>query len=310
MTVSRSPLNLAALATVALPGFTPVGAQPTTGPPGTDAALVQDSHRRHWLVLAPQHGAAGAALEAEAALLKHLKELSDSGTLSFDVLDPKGWAPLEEGGNACIYTAPSGDVLDFSRIEPRSRLARNLGRMLGAIHEIPHSTPEDLGFATYDSEEYRARRLVELDEAARTAHIPTRLLRRWEQALENVALWKFSPVVSHNDLAAEQVLVDGDSITTVLGWSQCQVADPADDLAWLLAALPDDTIDTVIESYALARQEEPDPHLQTRALLAGELAVARWLMHGVRADDEEIIKDAVHMLQELDADVADTPLTK
>jgi len=33
-------------------------------------------------------------------------------------------------------------------------------------------------------------------------------------------------------------------------------------------------------------------------------------MHGVRADDEEIIKDAVHMLQELDADVADTPLTK
>src|SRR5699024_7204721 len=48
MTVSRSPLNLAALATVALPGFTPVGAQPTTGPPGTDAALVQDSHRHRW----------------------------------------------------------------------------------------------------------------------------------------------------------------------------------------------------------------------------------------------------------------------
>src|SRR5699024_11369882 len=73
-------------------------------------------------------------------LLHHLTSTLFPYTPLFrSVLDPKGWAPLEEGGNACIYTAPSGDVLDFSRIEPRSRLARNLGRMLGAIHEIPRS---------------------------------------------------------------------------------------------------------------------------------------------------------------------------
>src|SRR5450756_3087353 len=49
----------------------------------------------------------------------------------------------------------------------------------------------------------------------------------------------------------------------------------------------------------MRRSELRDPHLADRALLAGELALARWLLHGVRFEDEAIVEDATAMLVEL-----------
>lgn len=301
--MSRSPLTLAALATVAIPTLAPVDAQPAAGPPNTDAARIVDESGQVWLIIAPRTLAAGAALDAEAALLEVLKSEIATQKLSFNVLEPSGWAQLPEGGRACVYRAPRGRALDYGEIHSRGKLARELGAVIGQIHELNPKIADNLGLPNYDAEDYRTRCLVELDEAARTSHIPARLLRRWEGALENVALWRFSPVLTHGDLAPEQVLVNQGKPTTVLGWSQASVADPAADLAWLISALEQEITDTVIEAYALARSEEPDKYLVSRAALAGEFAVARWLLHGTRTQDDAVVFDAVQMLQELDADL-------
>lgn len=301
--MSRSPLTLAALATAALPTLTPVEARAAAGPPDTDAAHVVDDSGRSWLIIAPQTLAAGAALDAEAALLEALRGEIASKNLAFNVLEPSGWAPLPEGGRACVYQAPRGRALDPGRLEPRGSLARNLGTAIGQIHELNPKIAEDLGLPSYDSEDYRTRCLVELDEAARTGHVPPRLLRRWEGALENVALWRFSTTVTHGDLAPEQLLMHEDQVTMVLGWSQTSIADPAADLAWLIASLEQDITDTIIESYALTRSEEPDKYLAARATLAGEFAVARWLLHGTRNSDDSVVSDAAQMLRELDGDL-------
>lgn len=301
--MSRSPLTLAALATAAHQDLAPVDARPIAGPLGTDAAQIVDDAGRVWLFIAPQHAAAGAALDAEAALIERLQHEIGAERLPFAVLEPVGWATLPEGGRGCLYRAPRGRIMHYGMLEPRGQFARNLGAAIGRIHELNPKIADELGLPSYDSEDYRTRCLVELDEAARTGHVPTQLLRRWERAFENVALWRFSTVLTHGDLAAEQVLVQDNQIATILGWNQASVADPATDLAWLLTALPADTADTIIEAYALTRSEEPDKHLQTRAILAGEFAVARWLLHGVRAEDNQVLSDAVQMLRELDTDL-------
>jgi hypothetical protein len=62
-----------------------------------------------------------------------------------------------------------------------------------------------------------------------------------------------------------------------------------------------------MEAYQLRRTELTDPHLAERALLAGELALARWLLYGVRAGDDEVIADAVQMLDELDEATREVP---
>jgi macrolide phosphotransferase len=148
-----------------------------------------------------------------------------------------------------------------------------------------------------------------VDEAAKTGKVPASLLRRWENALENVAIWRFSPTVVHGDLTADHVLTGGSEVTGILGWSEAKVADPADDLAWLLVAAPPDAVDSIMEAYALRRTEFSDPHLTERGHLAGELALARWLLHGVRSENEEIVDDAVAMLADLEEYTAGALIT-
>ena len=296
----RSPLALAALATVAVPGFDAREVRAAAAAGDDDVALVTDGQRRHWVVRAPRNAAAGAALEAELVLLTALGDQVDAGKLPFDVPRVAGAAPLEEGGRVVVHRELPGRPVDLERVAPGPGVAASLGRSIAALHELPVALVEDAGLPVYDAATYRARRLAEVDEAARTGRVPATLLRRWEERLEDVAVWKFAPVVVHGDLSADHVLVADGAVTGVTSWGEAKVADPADDLAWLLVAAPQDSVDSIMEAYQLRRTELLDPHLVDRALLAGELALARWLLYGVRTNDPDIIDDAVAMLVDLD----------
>lgn len=298
----RSPLSLAALATVAIPGLDAFDVRrPANGGGDFDVAVVIDSKGQRWVVRAPVRPAAGAALEAETALLELLAEQVAAGRVPFTAPRPEGFAHLPEGGRAVVHREVPGRPLRIEALRPGPGLAASLGRALAALHELPVEMVESAGLPTYDAVAYRTRRLAEVDEAARTGKVPPALLRRWEERLEDVAMWRFQPTVVHGDLSAEHVLTDGDAVTGVLAWGDTQVADPADDLAWLVVTAPEDAVESILEAYQLRRTELTDPHLLDRALLAGELALARWLLYGVRSGDESIVADAVQMLEELDA---------
>ena len=298
----RSPLALAALATVAVPGLDAFDVR-RPAQPGSDfdTAVVIDGHRNRWVVRAPQHAAAGASLEAEVVLLSMLAAETESGRLPFAVPVPVGFAHLPEGGRAAVHAEIPGEQLRLEHLAPGPGLAAALGRAIAAVHELPTSLVENAGLPAYSAGEYRQRRQAEVDEAARTGKVPPALLRRWEERLEDVALWRFRPTVVHGDLTSDRVLVHGSTVTGILHWGDACVADPADDLAWLLVAAAPDAMDSIMEAYQMRRTELTDPHLTERALLAGELALARWLLYGVRTHDTEIIDDAVSMLEDLDA---------
>jgi macrolide phosphotransferase len=299
--VPRSPLALAALATVAIPGLDAYDVRrPANAGGDFDVAVVIDATSHRWVVRAPVRPAAGAALEAETALLELLAEHVAAGRVPFTAPRPAGFAHLPEGGRAVVHREVPGRPLHIEALRPGPGLSASLGRALAALHELPVDLVESAGLPVYDAAAYRARRLAEVDEAAHTGKVPPALLRRWEERLEDVAMWRFQPTVVHGDLSAEHVLTDGDTVTGILAWGDTQVADPADDLAWLVVAAPEDAVESILEAYQLRRTELTDPHLLDRALLAGELALARWLLYGVRSRDESVVADAVQMLEELD----------
>ncbi|WP_402464105.1 phosphotransferase [Isoptericola aurantiacus] len=296
----RSPLALAALSTAAVPGLDARSVHPEDLPGDYDVAIVTTGEGEEWMVRAPATALAGAALEAEIELLESLHLYVEAGVLPFSVPRMAGSALLPEGGRAVVHRRLTGSPLDVSALRPGPGLAADLGRTLAAVHELPVAVVEACGLPSYTAAEYRERRLVELDEAAATRRVPATLLRRWETALEDVGLWRFQPVVVHGDLAPDQVLVTGQRVTSLAGWSEARVADPADDLAWLLAAAPPDCVDAIMEAYQLRRTEITDPRLVDRALLVGELALARWLLHGVRRRLPDVVADAESMLADLD----------
>ncbi len=299
--VPRSPLALAALATVAVPGLDAYDVRrPLEGGSEYDVALVTDAEQRHWVVRAPADAAAGAALEAEVVLLGALAAQVDAGTLPFEVPRPAGFAHLDEGGRAVVHRLVPGRPLRLEELTAGPGLSAGLGRALGALHQLPTSIVENAGRPVYDAPTYRQRRQAEVDEAAKTGKVPNGLLRRWEKKLEDVRLWRFQPTVVHGDLTASHVLVHDGDVSGILDWGDAMVADPADDLAWLLVAAPPDAVESILEAYLLRRTELTDPFLTDRALLAGELALARWLLYGVRSGQQDVVDDAFAMLLDLD----------
>ncbi len=305
--MARSPLVLAALADATVPGLLPVSAHGTTEPGDDfDTAVVVDDRDRHWVVRAPATSQAGLLLEAELSLLTALRH--ERHDLPFAVPDPRTTIDLPTGGRAVVYPFLPGSPLHPGDLAPGPGLAASLGRALAAIHELPTEIGVDQGLPTYTAEEYRNRRLLELDQAASSGKVPAALLTRWEKALEDVGRWRFTPTLVHGDLVAEHVLVHEDAVRGILDWGDAKVADPADDLAWLAVGADEPALDSVVEAYSMARRIEPDRHLVVRARLAGELAIARWLMHGVHTDDPDIVADAEQMLDDLHKDVADSLL--
>ena len=299
---------LAALASAAVRGLDPVRVrQPEVPAVDFDVAVVEDTQRRRWVVRAPRKAAAGAAMESEVRLLAALADRERSG-IPFAVPVVAGSVALPEGGRAVVYPFLDGVPLHPGELQPGPGLAAALGRALAALHDAPHSVVEDAGLPVYEAGEYRERRLAELDRAASTGHVPARLLARWEKVLEDVGRWRFHPAVIHGDLVAEHVLVDDATVVGILDWPEAKVADPADDLAWVAVGADTAALDSVLEAYAVTRREQPDRHLHVRARLAGELALTRWLLHGVTTDDDAVVQDAVQMLRDLDTDVGEEPL--
>ena len=185
------------------------------------------------------------------------------------------------------------------------QLAREIGVALAAIHDLPHALVSNADLPSYTPNEFRQRRLNELDQAATTGKIPPSLLRRWEHALEDVSLWRFNPCVVHGDLHEDNLLVDGHRVTAVTGWTDLRIGDPADDFAWLVASNEQDFVDTVLSSYTESRRDAPDKHLLRRAALSAEFALAQYLVKGIAAGDDAMISEAEGMLETLASDIAE-----
>ena len=295
----KSPLALAALATVALPGLDVWHAFPIRSADGYQAAVAVDSESRQWVVRLPRTAAAGATLEAEVAFLQRLEPAVDSGELPFVVPRVAGSAPLIGGGRAIVYPRVTGNQLRLEAMRPGPGAAASLGRAIAALHSLPLTLVEACGLPVYSAQQHRERRLAELDEAAGTGAIPAPLLRRWESALENVALWRFRPVITHSQLSADSIIMAHGQVSGIVDWDAVQGGDPAEDLAWLVAGAPADCVESIVEAYHMRVTESADRHLLDRATFASEFALAQWLLHGVRTRSSEVVDDARVMIADL-----------
>jgi len=301
--VPRSPLFLAALASAAVPGLDPVSAEGvhSAADASFEVAFVTDRQERRWVVKAPRNQAAGAELEAVGMLGPLLARRLE---VAMPVV--RGTVAVPEG-RAIVYLRLPGRPLDFGAV-PSGAIARAMGRALAQIHNLEHAVLEEAGRPTYDAEAHRRRQLSELDRAAATGHVPTNLLTRWEQRLEDISLWRFAPTAVHGSFVGDNVLVsfddDDDSETGavrgVLGWEHSRVGDPADDFADLVSRAGPDTIDAVLRAYTQSRVERPDGNLLARARLAAEMTPMQVLLRALGAGAIQVVEQKADELRELE----------
>ncbi len=319
VTVTRSDLALAGIACAAVPGMQPVsvrevrrGGDPSGEPPTHQTAIVEDSTGRTWVVRVPLSAVAGAELERNEALVSQLGK-----HLPFKVPSAAGFASLApHEGRAAVYPYVEGSALNIHRIPSGAGLASAVGRAIAAVHNIPTYVFEEYAVPVFDAESHRARRTAELDRAAATGLVPTGLLARWEQAFEADRLWDFAATCVHGSLDGWAFLVafaDDDAasgrVVALTHWDIAAVTDPAQDFAVLVDQLPPPALDSVLESYSLARSTRPDPYLISRARLAAEMRLINGLAQAATTGDEPLVQNRVDELRKLDRlTAADTSL--
>ncbi|WP_309080069.1 phosphotransferase [Zhihengliuella sp.] len=298
-------MELAAIATAAVPGLSPVGvAALADDADDFDSALVRDSQNNQWRIRAPRHDEASMRLETELAALRSFTP-AVRAALPFRI--PSIAGTVRQGPlRTFVYNHLDGFAVPLDElIAAGGTTAANIGRAIAAIHSLPEEVVDRADLPVYSADQFRQRRLNELDQAATTGKIPSRLLRRWEHALEDVGLWRFNPTVVHGDLHEDHLLVKGSSVTAVTGWTDLRIGDPADDLAWLAAASEPSFSDAVVEAYVAERGEKSDPHIMRRAALAAEFALAQWLSKALAGGEQARVHEAEQMLIDLDQDIAE-----
>ncbi|WP_231713052.1 phosphotransferase [Arthrobacter sp. zg-Y769] len=296
-------MELAAMASAAVPGLTPTG---VAGSPDDaadfDAALLIDDAGRRWRVRSPKHLEASMRLETELLVLRTFVP-AVRAELPFALPYVAGTV---RQGELCtfVYSHLPGATRSIDELMTSGRsVGAEIGRAMAAIHAIPRELVTSADLPSYSANEFRQRRLNELDQAATTGKIPSVLLRRWEHALEDVSLWRFKPTVVHGDLHEDNILLTGERVSAVTGWTDLRVGDPADDFAWLIAANDPRFTETVHSAYLAASTDPEDPHLIRRAALSAEFALAQWLVRGVAAENSTMVDEAVEMLGTLEEDV-------
>ncbi|WP_411373768.1 phosphotransferase [Arthrobacter sp. MPF02] len=301
----RKPIELAAVATAAVPGLTPTAVSSAPDDPADfDSALLLDSEGKRWRVRSPRHAEASARLETEFLVLR---AFAPGIRAELPFLMPTVAGSVRLGTlSTFVYSHLAGSTRSVEELtagpEP---LAREIGVALAAVHDLPRSLVSNADLPSYTPNEFRQRRLNELDQAATTGKIPPSLLVRWEHALEDVSLWRFNPSVVHGDLHEDNILVEGQRVTAVTGWTDLRIGDPADDFAWLVASNEQDFVDAVLAGYTASRRDTPDSHLLRRAALSAEFALAQYLVKGIAAGDSAMVAEAEGMLETLAGDIAE-----
>ncbi len=299
--MTGSPLTLAASVSAALPEAAIVSAAAlTTGEGGRyDSAVVGLDDGSYVVVRAPVDASAASDLATEALALRALTP-GARALLPFTAPRPLGEVALPEG-RALLTDMVPGYRVEAGDLPSGPGAATSIGIALAALHALPASVVRAEGLPVKSAEEVREAVVALVERAASTRRLPVALATRWRRAAEDEALWRFEPCVVLGDaVAASFRFEDRDgfpSVRGVLGWSRFSVGDPALDLQWLAAA--PDAADDVYAAYVSAAHRSPDPDLRTRARLYAELEFAKWLLHGHEQRRDDVVDDAVALLDAL-----------
>ena len=296
-----SPLILAALAKDAVPAldFVQVAPLEQRGDGFFDSACLTGADGSHYVIKMARGQQAGLVMDTELMVLRSLNP--HRARLPFEITKLLGETRDAKGKRALLFSFIYGGHTDIARVGGDSPLSTSMANALAAIHSLPLGTVEENGLPSYSPADILKRRVSELDRAAQTGKVPAALLSRWEQALEDVNLWRFNPTVVHGHVDGETFLSSDNGISGVLAWQNLHIGDPAEDFSWIVGYGDDDFAYSTLLEYGRLRGN--DDNLRARAQLYSEMDIADYLLEAIAKGDEDGIDFAIGSFQTFLADI-------
>lgn len=140
----------------------------------------------------------------------------------------------------------------------RAILAREVGAALTALHAVPVEEARALGVPDIDLGEELYRPMVE----ACLSHLGPRgrewLEQRFAEFVEGGGSRDAPRVLVHGDLGCGHLLTSDAGLAGIIDWGDALIADPAYDLAALLANCPQSFAEQAINAYEGFVKDDPD----------------------------------------------------
>lgn len=292
--MGKPALILAALAADAAPGKNFRGYKKLETRNGVEQIELRDELGFGFIFKLPAKPQFEASLALERAVVRALS--TNKTSLPFEVREEVGVTKDEQGVTGALFTTISGNEPDLTKLAPGG-FSKTLADSLAAIHQLDPSIVRTAGLPEYSSSDVLHSKVAELDKIAATGKVPADVLSRWEQALEDVSLFRFHPTVVHGGMSKDAVLLDGQRVVGMTDFD-LKVSDPAEDLSWIVGGGLASTVEDTLLHYRAARPAA-DENLIQRAALYSELELGSWLVYCLEQGDEVAIKQAQEMVDEL-----------
>lgn len=286
---------LAALAADAAPGKNFTHYKSDTSNPALDQIQLWDRTGASYIL----KSAAKPAGDREIAVeLEGIRAISSAAaSLPFEVPRVVGSSRDLEGASAVLLSLLGGEKPDLSRYTP-GKFSQSFAQSVAAIHSLNHSVVKDAGLPEYQPTDLVHQRVGEVDRIAATGRVAPQLLTRWEQALEDVAMFRFHPTVVHGAISEDSITVSAQEIVGISGWTNLSIGDPAEDFRWLAGGALKSTFEDAMLHYR-ALLPGADENLSLRAMLYSELELGNWLVYCLETGDEAEVARAEDLLNEL-----------
>jgi aminoglycoside phosphotransferase (APT) family kinase protein len=287
-------LILAALAADAAPGKNFRAYKKLESRNGVEQLELHDELGFAFIFKIPAKPQFEASLALERAVVRALA--GNKAQLPFEVREEVGTTRDETGIGGAIFTTISGNEPDLAKLAPGG-FSKTLADAIAAIHQLDTAVVRSAGLPEYSSADVLHAKVAELDKIAATGKVAPELLSRWEQALEDVSLFRFHPTVVHGAISKDAVLLDGQRVVGMTDFD-LKVSDPAEDLAWIVGGGLQSTIEDTLLHYRAARPAA-DENLIQRAALYSELELGSWLVYCLEQGEESATKQAESLIEDL-----------
>ena len=286
---------LAALAADAAPGKKFTNFRIDSSNPHIEQLQLWDSEGSSYVLKSPKNSNGERDLALELEGLRVVAMTAES--LPFEVPTLIGQTRDLEGSKAVLLSRLGGEAADLSRYAP-GKFSQSFAQVIAAIHAIDPNLVKDAGLPEYQNTDSVHQRVAEVDAIAATGRVDPLLLSRWEQALEDVALFRFRPTVTHGAINQESLVIGSQEVIGVGDWSSLSVSDPAEDFCWLAGGALSTTFEDTVLNYR-AHNAQADENFGLRAQLYSELELGNWLVHCLANEDEAEVAKAEDLLNEL-----------
>ncbi len=293
--MGRPALILAALAADASPGKNFRHYLKVDSNPDVETLRLWSADGQSYEFKMPANAAGISELATEQMVVQSMRRLASK--LPFDIPEALGQTRDSDGTTGVLFTLLEGSNPDLSRLGP-GPFSKSFGEALAALHSLPVEAIADAGLPQYDSAAILQQKVAELDRMAATGKVPAQLLSRWEQALEDIGLFRFHATITHGALSSDAVMINGQQVVGLTNWNALSIGDPAEDFRWLSGGALPSTFEDAMLHYRAARPSA-DENFAQRAMLYSELELGTWLLHCLAVGDAEQIKQAEELLAEL-----------